>query len=77
MNGLTPLVMVMLVVGEVRVESRLLLMSEQVKLYPVMIPFCSSGGSHSSVTLCEKKVVLEQLIGGDGGAVEEEVQNRE
>ena len=66
-----PLVMVMVVAGEVRVESRLLLMSGQVRLYPLMIPFCSSGGgaSHTSETFREKKVILEQLIGG-GGTVE-------
>ena len=60
--------MVMLVVVEVRVESRLLVMSGHVRLYPLMIPFCPSagGGSHTSVTLREKKVILEQLIGGRG-----------
>ena len=64
--------MVMVVAEEARVESRLLLMSGQVKLYPLMIPFCSTGrgGSHTNVTLREKKVVLEQLIGGDAGAME-------
>ena len=59
-------VMVMVVVVELRVESKSLLMSGQVRLYPLMIPFCSSGGPHSSVTLCEKNVVLKQLIGGEG-----------
>ena len=49
-------------------DFRLLLMSGQVRLYPLIIPFCPSGGgrSHTSVTLCEKKVVLEQLTGGKG-----------
>ena len=56
----------MVVVVEVKVESRLLVMSGHVRLYPTMIPFCSPGGSHTRVTLCEKKVVLEQLIGGRG-----------
>ena len=65
--------MVMVVAVEVRVEFRLLLTSRQVRLYPVIYPFCSSGGGgyHTSVALCGKKVLLKQLTGGPAGTVEE------
>ena len=69
--------MVMLVMGEVRVEFRLLLISGQVRLYPVAILFCSTRSAQTNVTLCEKKVVLEQLIGGDAGAMKKKVKCRE
>ena len=57
--------------GGARVESNLLLISGQVRLYPVTypIPFCSTGGSHTSVSLHEKNVVLEQLIGDEGASL--------
>ena len=64
----------MVVREELRVESRLVVTSGQVRLYPVMAPFWSIGGGgiHCSVALVEKKVELLQFMGGAAGTSESE-----
>ena len=56
--------------GDIRVYSRLLVTSGHVRLYPVSSPFWSIGGEgiHCSVVFVEKKVVLLQFMGEAAGA---------
>ena len=52
-----PLMMVMVVVrGEVRVESRLLVTTEQVRLEPVISPFSTPGGGEGYDTSATSEV---------------------
>ena len=68
------LVMVMVLAGEVRVESRLFVIAGQVRLEPVMSPFSTPGGGgggyNTSARSCGKKLVVEKQSSGAADPVE-------